>query len=113
MSQKETKVFISNSQVKEEELTDQQRKFATIPLCVFRDYTNIRSIIIKNYKKQHGKNPYEFIIKKKTENYHRQLSSVDDWDDSIFDQLEFTGCPKHQQVYANEFTHSLDFFNLK
>lgn len=92
MSQKSQKVFSRHSQPKEP--TQQQLKFeifANLPLAVFRDFTNVRSLIVHKYEQQQKDKPATtFYINRKVEEYYRNLSKTDEWNDSLKD-LEFIG----------------------
>lgn len=73
----------------DQEPTDHQRKFLHLPFPIFRDFTNIRSIVIDNHKKRKGKPPPEFVIKKTIGKYHDELSELDKWERLNLDKLEF------------------------
>lgn len=92
MSQKLQEVFSRHSQPKEP--TDQELKFeifAYLPLDVFRDFTNVRTLIVEKHQQLNsGKSPTEFAIKRKIEKYYENLSNIDEWDDSLKD-LKFIG----------------------
>lgn len=72
----------------DQEPTDHQRKFLYLPLPIFRDYTNIRSIIINHTHRKNGKLT-EFIIKKKIEACHSKLGELGEWKNLHLDKLEF------------------------
>lgn len=93
MSQKSQKVFSRQSQPKEP--TDEELKFeifANLPLDVFRDCTNVRSLIVDKFKQQqqNDKDPTTFYVNRKVEEYYRNLSNPDEWNASL-KQLEFIG----------------------
>lgn len=65
--------------------------FANLPFAVFREYTNVRSLIVDRYRLlQDGKNPTNFHIQIHTRDYYDKLSHVDKWD-GLFKDLEFIG----------------------
>lgn len=92
MSQKLQKVFSRHSQPKEP--TDREIKFeifANLPLAVFRDFTNVRSLIVDGYQRlSKDKDPTTFYVNRKIEKYYKNLSQPDEWDKSLKD-LDFIG----------------------
>lgn len=92
MSQKSQKVFSRKSQPKEP--TDQELKreiFANIPLSVFRNFTNVHSLIAEKHRQSHnGKEPTTFFMNRKTEEFHKGLSKMDVNDESL-KNLKFVG----------------------
>lgn len=97
MSQEETDVFSQGSSQTNLTPTDHQRKFANLPLPIFRHYTNVRELVIEKIK-QRNKNPLEIVIKKTIEQYHAR--PLDEWDDIVLNRLEFIGWPEHDKMYA-------------
>lgn len=85
----------------DQEPTDHQRKFLYLPFPIFRDFTNIRSIVIDNHEKRKGKPPPEFVIKKTIEKHHADLSELDKWEKLNLDKLEFIGGDS-KKVYVDE-----------
>lgn len=96
MAQKTQQVF---SRTLDGEPTDHQRKFVYLPLSVFRDYTNVRSLVIEKYKAKKDKHPPEFVIKKTVEKYHKQLSQLNRWDELGLDKLDYKW-PDSKKTYV-------------
>lgn len=92
MSQKSQNVFSRKSEPKEP--TDEELKreiFANLPLAVFRDFTNVRTLITDKYRQlQDGKEPTIFYVNRKTEEFYNKLSKTDVHDASL-KELEFIG----------------------
>lgn len=95
MSRSQKRVYGADS-----DSIDHQRKFQNLPLFVFREYTNVRSLVVEKYSSKHGKHPTEFYIKKAIEKYHAKLSDIDNWNKNGLDQLTFV-FPKQKQMYVN------------
>lgn len=69
----------------DQEPTEHQRKFLYLPLPILRDYTNIRSIIIKHTRRKNNTplRGIEIIA------YHRKMSKLDEWENLHLDELEY------------------------
>lgn len=72
-----------------EEPSDHQRKFLYLPLPIFRDYTNIRSIIIKYYSRKDNKPQKEIEITQKIKRCHAQMEELGKWNELHLDELDF------------------------
>lgn len=72
-----------------QELSDHQRNFLYLPLSIFRDFTNIRSIIIKHDRRKDGKPLKEIEIKHKIKQRHNQMINLEKWNDLHLDELNF------------------------
>lgn len=73
----------------DEEPSEHQMKFLYLPLPIFRDYTNIRSIIIKYNRKKDGKPLKGIEINQKIKACHTKLGELDQWEELHLDELEF------------------------
>lgn len=69
--------------------SDHQVKFLYLPLAIFRDYTNIRSIVTCYQKRPDGKPLKEIEIKQKIQKIHQQLDQLDKWKDWHLGELYF------------------------
>lgn len=95
MSQKSHKVFSRKSEPKEP--TDEELKreiFANLPFEVFRDFTNVISLISDKYRRlQDGKGPKgptTFYVNRKVEEHYKNLSKTD-VHDALLEDLNFIG----------------------
>lgn len=70
-------------------LTDHHRKFLHLPLAIFRDFTNIRSIITDEQKKKNGKNPPGFVVNKLIEKRHQDMWQLDKWNEWNLHKLDY------------------------
>ena len=94
-SKKQTLVF---------EPADFRRLFKYLPLKVFRKVTNIEQLIIAEYKKKHDDKSPPFIhINKTAEKRHQQMSTLDDWNGTILEQLDFNWPSKHKTYVIEAF----------
>lgn len=72
------------------EPSEHQRKFLYLPLPIFREYTNIRSIVLK-YDRRKGDKPLKEIeINQKIKKYHSEMDKLRKWDEMHLDELDFT-----------------------
>lgn len=69
--------------------TVHQAKFLYLPLAIFRDHTNIRSIVTCYEKRKDGKPLKEIEIKHKIQKIHRRLDKLDKWKDWHLGELYF------------------------
>lgn len=93
MSQKSHKVFSRKSEPKEP--TDEELKreiFANLPFEVFRDFTNVSTLISDKYRRlQDGKKwPTTFYVNRKVEEHYKNLSKTD-VHDALLEDLNFIG----------------------
>lgn len=70
-------------------IEEHQRKFLSLPLPIFRDFTNIRSIIIEHNIAKNGKPLKEIEIKHKIEKCHKQMTKLRKWKVLHLDELDF------------------------
>ncbi|XP_031624191.1 uncharacterized protein LOC116341338 [Contarinia nasturtii] len=82
-----------------------KRQFMYLPLDIFRQSTNIASLVREKYKQDKRKNPPKFILTKECEKYHRLLNQLDDWDGTILTRLEYVW--PHSEVKINAAIWSL------
>lgn len=73
----------------EQEPSEHQRKFLYLPLEIFRDCTNIRSIIVKYDSRNDGKPLKQIEIKHKIADRHKQMQNLETWKDLHLDELNF------------------------
>lgn len=66
-----------------------QEKFLYLPLAIFRDHTNIRSIVTTYGRRKDGKRLKEIEIKHKIEKIHRELGQLDQWKKRHLGELYF------------------------
>lgn len=72
-----------------QEPTDYQRRFLYLPLSIFREHTNIRSIIQKHDPRKDNKPQKEIEINQKIKKYHSAMGSLKKWRELHLDKLEF------------------------
>lgn len=72
-----------------DEPSNHQRKFLYLPLPVFRDFTNICSIVIDGYVQKKFKQPTNMLVEVKIEKYHKELGQLNKWKSRHLDKLEF------------------------
>lgn len=92
------------------EPTDHQRRFLYIPLPIFRDYTNIRDIVIKHNGRRDGKALHEIAIKHKIQHCHDEMGKLDQWEKLHLDELDYTWLASDVQQYVNINNIQLIFF---
>lgn len=73
----------------EQKPTEHQRKFLYLPLPIFRDFTNIRTIIEKYDGHKDGKPLKEIEFKHKIKDRHKKMVELDKWKDLHLDKLKF------------------------
>lgn len=73
----------------DQEPSDHQRKFLYLPLSIFRDYTNIRSIILKYNRRTDNKPQKEIEINQKIKRCHNEMGALHKWPEWHLDKLEF------------------------
>lgn len=72
-----------------QEPSDHQRQFLHLPLPTFRDFTNIRSIVIKHFSRTDGKQMKQIEIQQKIKSCHQKMGELDKWKEHYLDELEF------------------------
>lgn len=70
------------------EPSDHQRNFLYLPWEILRDYTNIRSIVVK-YARQKDKPLKEIQINRTIKKYHSEMDKLDRWNEMHLDELDF------------------------
>lgn len=79
-----------------EKPSEHQRKFLYLPLPIFQDYTNIRSIIVKYNHRKDGKPLKQIEIKHKIEDCHKRMGNLKKWKDLHLDELNFISLNSEQ-----------------
>ena len=69
--------------------TDHQRKFLYLPFPIFRDFTNVRSIVIKHQRRKDGKPMKEIEIKQKIKKCHNEMGHLEKWNNLHLDELDY------------------------
>lgn len=72
---------------------DFHRLFKYLPLNVFRKFTNIEELIVAEYQKKNNKSPPNIYINKTIKKYHTKISN-DEWNEPIFDRIDFNWSKK-------------------
>lgn len=67
-----------------------QKKFLYLPLAIFRDHTNIRSIVTCYNKRKDGKPLKEIEIKQKIKKIHDRLGELEKWTDWHLGELYYS-----------------------
>lgn len=91
MTEPSTKTIKSGK--KQFEPADFHRLFKYLPQNVLRKFTNIEKLIVAEYQKKHNKPPPNIYINKTIKKYHRKISK-DDWNEPIFDRIDFNWSKK-------------------
>lgn len=68
---------------------DHQRKFLYLPLPIFRDFTNIKSIATDEYISKNAKQPTKREIDESIEKYHQQMGQLNRWKHLKLSKLDF------------------------